>query len=74
MYPKAYHAAMNVLITSTVASDSNRRIIADALRDLRKARSVWSGKDQKWITGREWARRERAHMRYVNNGPFCKYI
>lgn len=74
MYPQSYHAAMNVLINSTQPSRANRSVIARALRELRNTHSAWSGKDQKRITGREWARRERHHMLYVNNGPFYKHI
>lgn len=77
MYPQSYHAAMSSLIRYYPVGDKTaervaRQRIARALRELRTVPSVWSGRLEKQISGRDWARREREHMLFVNPGPFMK--
>jgi len=74
MYPKEYHTAMHLLIRGAEPTEANRRIIASALRALRRVRSTWDGKTRQRIPGTQWARQARRHMLYVNPLPFMKRL
>ena len=56
-YPRSYHVALNALIDGQGSALNIRRIVARALRDLRRT------------LGHARARRERQHMYFVGDIP-----